>query len=73
MPKKKHLKPVVFLIVLLIASLFAELLIERKPYFFLDGFGFFAWYGFAGCAVLILLAKLLGFFIRRGDRYYKDD
>ncbi|MGH6925487.1 MAG: hypothetical protein ACRED5_17305 [Propylenella sp.] len=33
-------------------------------------FGFGAWFGFLACAALILIAKALGFFLKRPDSYY---
>jgi hypothetical protein len=35
-------------------------------------FGFYAVYGFVACAALIVGAKLLGFLIKRDERYYDD-
>lgn len=70
---KKRLPFIVFFLVALLASLFAETLIERKLYFIFDGFGFFAWFGFLSCAVLIGVTKLVGLFMQRKDRYYEDD
>jgi hypothetical protein len=36
-------------------------------------FGFYAVYGFAACAALILIAKALGYLIKRDQRYYDGD
>lgn len=38
-------------------------------------FGFGAWFGFAACAALILVAKALGALLKRPDDYYeaRDD
>ncbi|KAA6187686.1 hypothetical protein F2Q65_00100 [Thiohalocapsa marina] len=36
------------------------------------GFGFFAWYGFVTCALMVVGAKLLGIFLKREDTYYDD-
>ncbi|MCB1527959.1 MAG: hypothetical protein KDJ45_09680 [Hyphomicrobiaceae bacterium] len=50
-----------------------DLFIEHHPHFGIDGtFGFGAWYGFVACAVLVLFAKGLGFFLKRPDTYYDD-
>ena len=44
-----------------------------KTHFGLDGsFAFSAWYGFAVCAAMIVLAKLLGRWLKRSDTYYDD-
>lgn len=39
---------------------------------FADIFGFNALLGFAACALLILLAKLLGFFLKKPEDYYHE-
>lgn len=50
-----------------------EFLLPVEGHFGVDGsFGFHAWFGFVACAVLILLAKLLGVFLKRKDDYYDD-
>ncbi len=36
-------------------------------------FGFGAWFGFAACAALILLAKGLGIVLKRPDTYYERE
>ena len=38
-----------------------------------DIFGFAAWYGFLTCVAMIFVAKGLGFFLKRPDRFYDDD
>lgn len=48
-----------------------ELFFERQPHFGIDGFfGFSAVLGFIACALLILMAKLLGFALKRKETYY---
>ena len=48
-----------------------DLFVEHHPHFGIDGtFGFGAWYGFAACVVLVVLAKLLGHLLKRPDTYY---
>ena len=34
--------------------------------------GFSAWFGFGACVAMILLAKLLGLFLKRPDGYYDN-
>jgi fumarate reductase subunit D len=34
--------------------------------------GFYAWYGFATCGAMVILAKVLGIFLKRPDDYYDD-
>lgn len=42
-------------------------------HFGIDGsFGFHAWYGFLTCVAMVLVAKLLGFLVKRPESYYRD-
>lgn len=42
-----------------------------EPHFAFDGFfGFYALLGFVSCAVLILVAKVLGFGLKKSEDYY---
>ena len=34
--------------------------------------GFYAWYGFTACAVMVITAKFLGFVLKRKDDYYDE-
>lgn len=34
--------------------------------------GFYAWYGFATCAAMVVAAKVLGMVLKRKDTYYDD-
>jgi hypothetical protein len=57
----------------LAATVAAELFIAPQPHFEFERlFAFHALYGFAACAALILLARALGFFLKRRDDYYGD-
>lgn len=39
-----------------------------------DGsFGFYSWFGFATCALMVLAAKGLGLILKRPERYYDAD
>ena len=59
-------------IAVLAATVSAELFIEHEAHFGFDAtLGFHAWYGFASCAVMIVVAKLLGFLLKRRDDYYE--
>ena len=58
-------------IVVLALTVTADLFIEHHPYFGVDGtIGFGAWFGFASCVALILVAKVLGAVLKRPDSYY---
>ena len=61
------------LFAVLALTLAAQFAFPVKAHFGLDGsFAFNAWYGFAVCAAMIVLAKLLGRWLKRGDTYYDD-
>jgi len=54
-------------------TLVPELFIHRHPHFSFDGFfGFYALLGFVSCAVLILIAKAGGVFLKQDESYYDD-
>jgi len=54
-------------------SLLADLLVQRPPHFGIDGWlGLYGLLAFVGSAVTILVAKAIGFWIRRGENYYGD-
>ncbi len=61
---------IVFAIVLALTVLM-DLLVSHHPYFGLDGtLGFGAWFGFTSCIVLIVVAKGLGWMLKRPDTHY---
>lgn len=61
---------IVFAIVLAVTVLM-DAVIHHHAYFGLDGtFGFGAWFGFATCVGLIVIAKGLGAVLKRPDTYY---
>lgn len=61
------------LIALLILSLAAEMAVSRHPHFGLDAvFGFYAWFAAAACVLLVIVAKVIGVFLKRRDTYYDD-
>jgi hypothetical protein len=58
-------------IAVLAATVGAELFIEHEAHFGIEvSFAFNAWFGFAACALLIVVAKLIGFVLKRPDSYY---
>ncbi len=64
-----------FLVVLLLTVL-AQLVVHPHPHFEIESvFAFSAWYGFAVCAAMIVLAKALALVLKRPDTYYgkRDD
>lgn len=56
---------------LLALTIIPDLFIERHEEFGIDGtIGFFAWFGFGSCVIMVVAAKLLGFILKRKDVYY---
>ena len=54
-------------------SVFPDFFTHRHAHFGLDAlFGFHAALGFISCAVLILLSKVLGLFLKAKESYYDD-
>ncbi|UCG77618.1 MAG: hypothetical protein JSV21_08545 [Nitrospirota bacterium] len=48
-----------------------ELFIDRTPHFGIDRiFGFYALLGFVSCAILIIIAKVIGFILKKNEDYY---
>jgi hypothetical protein len=60
--------------VVLALTVVAGAFVEHHGYFGLDGtFAFNAWYGFATCIGMIVVAKALGLLLKRRDTWYDDD
>ncbi len=50
-----------------------DFFVHGHPISRVDGtFGFYAWYGLVTCVGMVLFAKALGVFLKRGDTYYDD-
>ena len=50
-----------------------DFFIHKHPHFGFDGFfGFYAIFGFVSCAVLILLAKVIGRVLKVKEDYYDN-
>ncbi|WP_206211951.1 hypothetical protein [Wenzhouxiangella sp. XN24] len=59
--------------VVLALTVAAQWFIEPHGYFGVDGtFGFNAWFGFLACVVMVVVAKLLGYLVKRPESYYED-
>jgi len=72
--KKKIVIAWVVLFVALAASLLAEKFIQLKPVIGIQGRMFFhAWFGLVTCIIFVLFSKILGFFIKRHEGYYKEN
>ncbi|MGB3121311.1 MAG: hypothetical protein WBE58_20985 [Verrucomicrobiales bacterium] len=54
-------------------SVVSECYVHREHHFSIDGFfGFYAVLGFIACAVSILVAKVLGYILKKPENYYGD-
>ena len=61
-----------FLVVLALTVL-AEFVVHLHPAFEIESvFGFNAWFGLLGCAVMIFGAKALALLLKRPDTYYDE-
>ena len=61
-------------IVVLAFTVLLQLVIKVKGYFGVDGWlGFGAAYGFLSCLAMVLVAKGLGFVLKRDEDYYRKD
>lgn len=62
----------------LLLALLPEFFMHHHPHFEAQGlhidasWGFFAWYGFLSCAVMVFVGKVLGVFLKRKDSYYDE-
>lgn len=57
---------------MLVLSILIELVIPLHPHFTIDAlFGFHALYGFLACVAMIVVAKALGYLLKRRDDYYE--
>lgn len=60
-------------IAVLTALVLLQLVIKVKGYFGVDGWlGFGAAYGFLACVAMVLVAKGLGFVLKRDESYYAE-
>lgn len=66
--------PWLIFICVLATTIVAGLFVDRHANFRLDGsLAFNAWFGFAVCIAMIVIAKLLGRLLHRKDDYYDRD
>ena len=60
--------------VILALTVIAQFAVKMKSSFGVDGsFGFGAWFGFVACVAMVLVAKALGWVLKRPEGYYGDD
>jgi hypothetical protein len=63
----------IFLIFLFVITLVAEVFVEIHSSFTLvDTKFFYAWFGFSICILLVVVAKFLGFMLKRDEDYYDN-
>jgi hypothetical protein len=59
-------------VVVLALTVLAEAFVNLHPHFAVEAvFGFNAWFGFFGCALMIIVAKGLALWLKRPDTYYE--
>jgi sterol desaturase/sphingolipid hydroxylase (fatty acid hydroxylase superfamily) len=59
--------------VVLALSVAAQLIIKVKGYYGVDDWpGFAAVYGFVACLAMVLVAKVLGWLLKRPEDYYRE-
>jgi len=60
-------------IAVLVLTVLAQLVIGVKGYFGVDGWiGFGAAFGFLSCLIMVVVAKGLGFVLKRNENYYRE-
>ena len=61
-------------IAVLVLTVLLELVIKIKGYFGVDDWlGFGAAFGFLSCLAMVLVAKALGFVLKRDEDYYREE
>ena len=70
--RKENIKKLWAILILILAiTVLMQILIPIKGHFEIEEwFSFGAWFGFLSCIMMIIFAKILGFFIKRKDNYY---
>ncbi len=59
---------------ILALTVVAQFFIPIKGKFTLEStFGFAAWFGFFACVAMVLVAKVLGWWLKRPEDYYAED
>jgi hypothetical protein len=66
-------KLLVVFIIALVATLIAELAVYPEKHFGVGGIPFFyALIGFFSCFTIVFIAKIVEFFLKRKENYYKE-
>jgi hypothetical protein len=54
------------------AVLMLDLFVEHHPFFGIDGtFGFGVWFGLAACIAAVIVARAIGWFLKRPEDTYE--
>lgn len=72
-PASIRLLWIVFLIILALTMLAGLFMDVHAAFGLEDSFAFAAWYGFASCIAMVVIAKLVGRLLHRKDNYYDRD
>lgn len=60
--------------VVLALTVAGDLFVHHREHFGIDAtFGFSAWYGFATCVGMVVVARALGTLLKRRDDYYETE
>jgi len=70
-PRTIRLLWLVFGIILALTVIAGPFVHQHEHFGIEASFGFYAWYGFITCVGMVVLAKLLGIFLKRPDDYYE--
>jgi hypothetical protein len=55
-------------------TVLAQVWVDLHAEFGIDGwFGFNAGFGFLSCVLMVLVAKVLGYFVKRPQKFYRQD
>ena len=73
--KKDNIKKLwILLYVLLVFLILIQFIFPIYGHFAIEGWvAFAAWFGFLSCVVMVVVAKILGFLVKREDSYYEKN
>jgi hypothetical protein len=57
----------------LIQSLYQQYLVNYDSIISISKTLFYSWYGFVSCILLVILAKAVGFIVKRDENYYEGN
>ena len=73
--KKDNIKKLwILLYILLVFLIVIQFIFPIYGHFVIEGWlAFAAWFGFLSCVVMVVVAKILGFLVKREDSYYEKN